>query len=391
MGKKDGANVMRQVYLDNAATTPLLPEVIEAVNDAMVHYANPSSLHSLGAGAEKLVRASRAEVAGLLDVKPAEIYFTSGGTEANNLAIKGLLARSGRRGRLITSRIEHPSVLAVFRELEREGWDVQYIPVDDGGSLSLAALEEALAEPVLLVSIMAVNNETGTVQPIKEIVNMVREKQPQAVIHCDAVQAPGKIPFSPKELGIDMVSLSAHKIHGPKGVGALFLARQGLIRALLEGGGQEGGLRSGTENVPGIAGFGRAAGLARDFQRGLDWVTRLRSRFEEGLADFSCRVISPSDGVPHILAVTFPGFRGEILLQALSKCGIYVSTGAACSGKKGHLSHVAGAMGLDEDSIHGLLRFSFSRLNTSDEIDYALGKLKQVLEDLAFVRGRRGH
>jgi cysteine desulfurase len=390
MVSKNGAMYMQQVYLDNAATTPLHPEVKDAVIEAMDLYANPSSLHRIGADAEKLVTSSRKEVAGLLNVSSGNLVFTSGGTEANNLAIKGLLARTGRKGRIITSAIEHPSVMEVMKSLDGQGWDVVTLPVDGRGRVVISAFEEALTQPTVLVSIMAVNNETGAVQPLEQIAKLVREKQPQALIHVDAVQAPGKLDFNPSRIGLDMVAVSAHKIHGPKGIGALYVARRDLLSPLLNGGGQEGALRSGTENVMGIAGFGRAAALARKHsQLWLSRVTDLRRQFTSGLVDVCCTIISPEDGAPHIIAVSFPGFRGEVLLQALSGYGVYVSTGAACSGKKGNMSHVAQALGLDEETSSGLLRFSFSALNTSEEIDFALAKIKQVLAELAFVRGRR--
>jgi cysteine desulfurase len=381
---------MQQVYLDNAATTPLHPEVMAAVNEAMIHFANPSSLHHLGAEAEKMVDRARAEVAGLMNVPPANLVFTSGGTEANNLAIKGVLANSKRRGRLLTSAIEHPSVLEVYRRLAAEGWEVVKIPVDEQGQVLVAALEEALAEPVLLVSIMAVNNETGVIQPLDTLVQIVKERQPQALVHVDGVQAFGKIGFTPARLGIDFATVSAHKIHGPKGIGALYLARRDLIRPLFDGGAQEGALRSGTENVLGIVGFGRAAVLARDeFEQRLYRVKELQAQLLKGLRELPCKVVSPAEAVPHIVAAAFPGFRGEILLQALSGHGVYVSTGAACSGKKGNLSYVAKEIGLDEETRIGLLRFSLSSVNTVAEIEYALAAINQVLADLAFVRGRR--
>ncbi len=381
---------MEQIYLDNAATTPLSPQVNAAITAAMTLYANPSSLHGLGLEAEKMVDAARENVARLLGVSPASLIFTSGGTEANNLAIKGFLARSRQRGRLVTSAIEHLSVLEVFKDLEQQGWEVLRLPVDAQGKVLLPALEEALAQPVQLVSIMAVNNETGAVQPLREIVSLIRAMQPQVCIHVDAVQALGKIPFHPAELGVNLASVSAHKIHGPKGAGALYADRRDLLLPLLRGGGQEGGLRSGTENVLGIIGFGRAAlEPAENLDANLTHVGKLRSQFLNGLRGLSCKVISPADGAPYILAVSFPGFRGEVLLQALSSHGVYVSTGAACSGKKGQLSHVAEAMGLDRETAGGLLRFSFSVFNTEAEIDYALHKIRQVLQELAFVQGRR--
>ena len=380
---------MRQVYLDNAATTPLYPQVIEAMKTALEQYGNPSSLHHLGAGAEQMLAEARGEIAKLLKVSPGNIIFTSGGTEANNLAIKGTLAGKNR-GILITSSIEHPSVLSVFARLEREGWKVLRLPVYGQGVVLLDKLEAALREPTALVSIMAVNNEIGTVQPLQDIVALVRARQPRAVIHVDAVQALGKIELEPARLGVDLMSVSAHKIHGPKGVGALYAARPDTLTPLLDGGGQEGGLRSGTENIPGIVGFGRAVMLTRqELARRTAKVARLRERFVQGLQELPCIVVSPARGVPHIVAVSFPGYRGEILLQALSGKGVYVSTGAACSGKKGNLSHVAEALGLDDETVTGMLRFSFSALNTEEEIDYALAMIRQVLAELAFIRGRR--
>lgn len=382
---------MKHVYLDNAATTPLHPQVKQAMSEAMDYFANPSSLHHLGAEVEKMLSHARAQVAGLLHASPGEIIFTSGGTEANNLAIRGSLARRERRGRLITTSIEHPSVLEVFRRLEMEGWDVQRIPVNSQGQIELGVLEAALQQQVALVSTMAVNNETGVRQPLAEVASMVKALQPQALLHIDGVQAPGKIDLDPARWGADLVSLSAHKIHGPKGVGALYVAHRDLLLPLWEGGGQEGGLRSGTENVMGIVGFGQAAGLVQEnFSQALQQVTAMRSRFVAGLEDLPCKIISSPQDVPHIIAVSFPGFRGEILLQALSGYGVYVSTGAACSGKKGNLSHVADALGLDKELSTGLLRFSFSAFNTIEEIEYALARIKQVLDELAFVRGRRG-
>lgn len=381
---------MKESYLDNAATTPLSPTVSEAISAALALYANPASLHRLGVEAEKQVDEARVRVARLLGVSPDSLVFTSGGTEANNLAIKGFLARSQQRGRLVTSSIEHPSVLEVFKELELHGWEVLRLPVDDQCQVQLSALEEALAQPVKLISIMAVNNETGALQPIKEIVDLVRAKQPGVCIHVDAVQALGKILVRPRELGVDLVSISAHKIHGPKGIGALYADRRDLLLPLLRGGGQEGGLRSGTENTLGIIGFGSGAREAEEnMAANQRHVTKLRGQFLQGLQDLPCRVISPAAGVPHIIAVSFPGFRGEVMLHALSAYGVYVSTGAACSGKKGQLSHVAEAMGLDRETAEGLLRFSFSALTTEDEVEYAVEKIRQVLDDLSFVR-RRG-
>lgn len=379
---------MNQVYLDNAATTPLLPQVSAAMAESLGQYGNPSSLHGLGVAAEQKVSAARKNVARLLGVSPGNLVFTSGGTEANNLALKGYLSRSQKRRTLVTSSIEHPSVLEVFQSLERLGWEVVYLPVDAQGKVKIAALEEALAEPVQLVSLMAVNNETGAVQPLAAAAAAIRKLQPEACFHVDAVQALGKIPFHPVEIGADLASFSAHKIHGPKGIGALYAKQFNLLRPIFNGGGQEGGLRSGTENVLGIIGFGQATKLAQ-VEENRERVAALRRHFLAGLQGLPCQVISPADAVPHILAVSFPGFRGEVLLQALSSRGVYVSTGAACSGKKGQLSQVAEAMGLSRELAEGMLRFSFSALNTEPEINYATECIRLAVQELAYVRGRR--
>lgn len=379
---------MEDIYLDNAATTPLHPQATKAMSWAMEEgFANPSSLHRLGVEIEAQLDKAREEVAGLLAVKPEGVFFTSGGTEANNLAIQGAL--NSNRGRLLVSAVEHPSVREVFRQLERRGHQVVWLQVNKKGVVDLEKLEAELNQPVQLVSIMAVNNETGTIQPLKEICPLVRKKQPRALIHVDAVQAPGKVDFSPLSLGVDLASVSAHKIHGPKGVGALYAVRPQLLTPLFFGGGQEGNLRSGTENTIGIIGFGAAAAVARRQRE--QWRQRLnelRQRFVAGLSDLGALIVSPADGSPHIVAASFPGHKGEVLLQALSEQGVYVSTGAACSGKKGNMSYVAEAMGLGRDAVHGMLRFSFSPLNTLEETDRALAALAGVLEQLAFVRGR---
>lgn len=381
---------MEQSYLDNAATTPLHPEVITAMTAALNHYGNPSSLHSLGVEATKEIAGAREDVARLLGATPDKIIFTSGGTESNNLAIRGFLSRFRRPGRIVASAIEHPSVAETFGELEGLGWEVIRLPVDSQGKVILSELAAALAKPVELVSIMAVNNETGAIQPLAEAVDLVRSLQPRACFHSDGVQGAGKISLrSSGEL--DLLSLSAHKIFGPKGAGALYVRKPELLSPLFKGGGQESGLRSGTENVLAITGFGRAARLAREnltiYQ---NRVIELKKYFLAGLGGLSCQIISPDDAVPHILAVAFPGFRGEVLLQALSAHRVFVSTGAACSGKKGEFGRIARAMGLSQEAADSMLRFSFSPFNTEDELDYALKKLREVLADLNYIKGRKG-
>lgn len=378
---------MDQIYLDNAATTPLHPQVRKTIAAALEEYfANPSSLHSLGLAVEEQLDKARSEVADLLAVDSNRIFFTSGGTEANNLAIQG----SNIRGRLLVSAVEHPSVREVFRHLEQQGHDVRWLAVDNRGVVDLNGLEHALDKPVQFVSVMAVNNETGSIQPLEQICRLVRAQSPDAIIHVDAVQALGKVAFAPETLGADLVSISSHKIHGPKGVGALYVSRPRLLHPLFMGGGQEGNLRSGTENTVGIIGFGAAAAVwhkqREQWQQGL---AEMRARFVAGLTRLGAQIISPPDGSSHILAASFPGHRGQVLLQALSERGVFVSTGAACSGKKGNLSYVAEAMALGDEVIRGMLRFSFSPLNTGDELDRALVALAEVLQELAFIRGRR--
>lgn len=381
---------MEQCYLDNAATTKVHPKVIAAMTAALDQYANPSSLHEPGAAAEQMIVGAREEVARLLAVKPDNLIFTSGGTEANNLAIMGFLAHSPQRGRLVTTAVEHPSVREVFAELANKGRDVVYLPVDRGGQVELAALAAALTEPVQLVSIMTVNNEIGTIQPLAEAVRLIRATQPRTCIHTDAVQALAKVDFAPAELGVNLVSVSAHKIHGPKGIGALYVDKQEMLSPLFRGGGQEGGLRSGTENVPGIVGFGCAARELRlNLAENIGALTRLRRQLISGLAALPCRVISPAAGAPHIVAAVFPGYKGEILVHALSARGVYVATGAACSGKRGKAGYVARAIGL-ESEWETMLRFSLSPFGSEAEIEYALNSLAAVLAELAFTRGRRG-
>lgn len=382
---------MEQAYLDNAATTPLHPKVITAMTASLSHYGNPSSLHSLGIEATKEIDGARENLARLLGVLRDNIVFTSGGTEANNLAIRGYLSHARRQGRIVTSTIEHPSVLEIFNELENSGWEVVRLPVDKQGKVVLAALTEVLAEPVELVSIMAVNNETGTIQPLAEAVSIVRALQPRACFHSDGVQGVGKIPLRPTSIGLDLLSLSAHKIFGPKGAGALYVRKPELLAPLFKGGGQENGLRSGTENVLAITGFGQAAQIVSEsFATFQNQVSKLNKQFRTGLQELSCQVISPEDAVANILAVVFPGFKGEVLLQALSAYRVFVSTGAACSSKKGEFGRIAQAMGLDKEAADSMLRFSFSPFNTEKELDYALRKLKEVLADLDYVRGRKG-
>ncbi|GFN22781.1 cysteine desulfurase family protein [Thermanaeromonas sp. C210] len=378
----------KTVYLDNSATTVALPEVVEAVKEALVSvYGNPSSLHGMGVAAERILRRARQEVAELLGVEAEEIYFTSGGTEANNWALRGLAYSLRRRGRhIITTEVEHASVLEACRGLEREGFSVTYLPVDSRGAVRLEALEDSLRDDTILVSIMSVNNELGTVQPLEEVARILATKGP-VLFHVDHIQGYGKVQLNLKKLNIAALSLSAHKIHGPKGVGALYLRRNLNMLPLLVGGDQERGLRAGTENVPGIAGFGVAASLARkSLPQSIEKMRRLKMQLAErlltGIPDAYINGPEPTSGAPHILNVSFPGLKAEVLVHMLEEKGIYVSTGSACHSRRQNSSHVLQALGLPKDRIDGSIRISFSRLNTDEEVEEAARAICECVAEL---------
>jgi cysteine desulfurase len=390
---------IREVYLDNSATTRPLPEVVGAVVDALENnYGNPSSLHRKGVEAGRVVTRAREAVAASLGVAPAEIVFTGAGSEAVNLAIKG--ARPGKRGRhVITTAVEHPAVLNACAQLKEQGIEVTVLPVDAAGVVDPERLAAELRDDTYLVSIMYVNNEVGAVQPLVEIAAVIgaaRKAGRRLLWHVDAVQAYGKLPLRPRELGVDLLSISAHKVHGPKGVGALYVAPHTPLQPLVAGGGQEWGLRSGTENVPGIAGFGVAAEMiAREGHLAADRLRPLKKRLVEGiLAAVPGAVLNgPACDkenlrcAPHIANISFPGLRGEILVHSLEGRGIYVSTGSACSSGKKPGSHVLQAMGLKEDVVEGAIRFSLSITNTEEEIDYAVENTAAVVEELRALYG----
>lgn len=373
---------MELVYLDNSATTKPHKSVIDEVAQCMeMYFANPSSAHRLGIEAEKKVKEARAEVSRLIGALPREIVFTSGGSEANNTAILGMAAKGGH---IITSGIEHPSVIRLLESMEETGCEVTYLGVDSRGLVKLDQLEASIKDNTRLVTIMHVNNEIGSIQPIAEIVRIVREKSRKARIHIDAVQSAGKLDLDVKKLDIDMLSLSAHKFHGPKGIGALYIKSGLILKPLIFGGGQESGVRSGTENLPGISGFGVAAAAAlEDKQKKAEQVHMIKSRFIERLAEISGITInSPMDGshIDNILNVSFGGVKGEVLLHALEDYKIYVSTGSACSSRQsGHRNYVLPALGLKECDVEGAIRFSFSYANTLEEVDYTIEALKKIL------------
>ena len=366
------------IYLDNSATTRPYPQVTEAVTRVMTEdFGNPSTLYTLGLDAEKTVKAARKSVAKSIGASEQEVYFTSGGTESDNTAIFGAWEARKKQGRrIITTAVEHPAVLKCFEALKSKGADVVILPVSRDCSLDIDAFRAVLTEETVLVSVMHVNNETGAVFPIEQIaaeLDAFAKKQgcKKPLLHSDCVQSYGKLSLDVRKLGVDMLSISGHKIHGPKGIGSIFVKKGIHIPSFIYGGGQESGFRSGTENVPGIAGLGIAAELIKPGPFAVR--DTLRELILNSIPDV--RVNSPENGCSSVLNVSFLGCRAEVLLHQLEQDGIYVSTGSACSSKdKG--SHVLSAMGLSPEEIEGAIRFSFCRENTDEEMQYVTEKLK---------------
>ena len=372
-------------YLDNSATTRPYDAVTETVARVMKEqYGNPSSLHRLGIGAEKEVKGAREAIAETLRATPGEIYFTSGGTESNNLAIRGACAVS--RGRqIITTPLEHPATMNTLSHLKKKGWRVDVIPVDETGVIKLSAFESMITPDTGLVTAMLVNNEIGSVQPISQMSKILRKKNPRALFHVDVVQGYCKVPCDVKDLGVDMVSISGHKIHGPKGVGVLYIKKGTRLAPILFGGGQQDNLRPGTENVPGIAGLGVAAKLChRNMQESVPRMELLRKRLEQGILDRipNVRINTPKNCAPHILNVSFDGVRSEVVLHSLENSEIYVSSGSACSSHKKEPSYVLTAIGTPRRLIDGSIRFSLSEMTTKEDIDVTLEVLTTIIANL---------
>jgi cysteine desulfurase len=384
---------MKRIYMDHAATTPLAPEVLEAMIPYFSQrYGNPSSLHSFGREAREAVEEARAEVAALLNAEPSEIYFTSGGTESDNLAIKGIARRNRKKGRhIITSSIEHPAVLEVCRSLTREGFEVTYLPVTKEGLVEVGAVEEAVCEDTILISIMHANNEIGTIQPLEEIGRLAREKE--IYFHTDGVQTAGKIPVDVRSLGIDAFSISAHKLYGPKGAGALFIRKGVRIESIQQGGGHERGMRSGTENVPGIAGLGMAARIAKENMA--EESERMRS-LRDRMSGWVLKNIEgswlnghPDKRLPSNLNFGFRYIEGESLLLHLDALGIAASTGSACSSKKLAASHVLSAIGLSPVDSHGSLRITLGMENSEEDVDRACRAIFDSVKRLREISAMR--
>ena len=381
-----------KVYLDNSATTAMAAEVVEAVLPYFSEeMGNAQSVHSFGQRAKAAVEKARREVAALINALPAEIVFVSGGTEADNLAIRGIAEAHGDHGRhIITTRIEHPAVLAMCEALEAAGYRVTYLPVSRGGIVSVADLRQAISDDTVLISVMLANNETGTIQPIEEISAVVTEARTRGLdhlhFHTDAVQAVGKVGVDVKRLGVDLLALSGHKIHGPKGIGALYVRKGTRLKKLLYGGHHERDRRAGTENVPGIVGLGRAAELARaQLDERIGRMRELRDYLEQQLISRFPGVRINGDTqkrLPNVSNMSFEGVDGESLLIALDLKGIAVSTGSACASGSLEPSHVLQALGLTRDEVRGSLRFSLGAYTTRDEIAYAVSVVTETLTRL---------
>ncbi|MBD5461254.1 MAG: cysteine desulfurase [Lachnospiraceae bacterium] len=374
-----------EIYLDNSATTRVFPEVAEWMTEIMCgHYGNPSSMHHKGVESEQYIRYASETLARLLKVSEKEIYFTSGGTESDNLALIGCALANYRAGRhLITTQVEHPAVLQTMKYLEDQGFRVTYLPVDNTGRISIEDLRKAIRQDTILVSIMYTNNEIGTLQPIAEAGSLIKRMNPAALLHVDAVQGFGKERIYPKRLGVDLLSTSSHKIHGPKGVGFLYVGERVKIRPIMYGGGQQRNLRSGTENVPGIAGMAKAAEMVyAHLDEDTDRLYLLKERFVRGLSkleDVTVNGPEGRDGAPHIVSVSVRGIRSEVLLHALEDKGIYVSAGSACSSNKPQSSATLRAIGLEKELLGSTVRFSMSIFTTQEEIDYTLSVLYDIV------------
>lgn len=388
---------MRQVYLDNSATTPIKGDVLKEMLPFLTeHFGNASSLYTPGLVARRALDEAREKVAALINAKANEVYFTGCGSESDNWVLKGVASSLKNKGNhIITTVTEHPAMLRTCEYLEKNGYEVTYLGIDDQGRLNPAELEAAIKDTTILVSIMMVNNEIGTIHPIKELADIA--KKHGVLFHTDAVQALGNVPIDVKDLGVDFLSMSAHKIYGPKGVGGLYIRRGAKLGTLIFGGGQESGKRAGTENVAGIVGFGKAAELAlNSLDEHIKHSTEIRNYLAEKLtAEIPDVIINGSmdNRHPGNLNVTFKYIEGESILIQLDACGICISTGSACSSKSLKPSHVLSALGVPVELIHGTVRFSVGDFTTKEDIDYTVECTKKVvawLRDLSPLSPKKG-
>jgi cysteine desulfurase len=376
---------MKTIYFDNNATTKVADEVFEEIKPYFCDlYGNPSSMHTFGGQVGIKIREAREKTAALLGCDPAEIIFTGGGTESDNTAIKGTLAAHPNRRKVITTRVEHPAVLSVCRDLENQGYTLVELSVDKKGRLDLSELESQLDDNTAIVTIMFANNETGTVFPVEKIAEMVKAKG--IVFHTDAVQAVGKIPINLAKNKIDLLSLSGHKLHAPKGVGILYVRKGTRLAPFMLGGHQEGGRRAGTENVPGIIGLGRACELAmQNFDQENKKVKSLRDKLEKGILAKcpDCMVNGDTENrLPNTANISFEFIEGESILLMLDRFGICASSGSACTSGSLEPSHVLRAMGIPYTAAHGSIRFSLSRYNTEEEVDFTVEKIPPIISRL---------
>ncbi|MBR1628259.1 MAG: cysteine desulfurase [Lachnospiraceae bacterium] len=384
-----------EAYLDNAATTQCLPEAAEEMQRVLLEdFGNPSSLHTKGMHAEEYLKKARKTIAKTLKAQEKEIVFTSGGTESNNLAIFGTARAKRRQGRrILSTQIEHPSVYNPMVALQEDGFETSFLPVDKEGLLSLEHLEAMVSEETILVSIMHVNNEIGSIEPIEEAARIVHQKAPKAIFHVDGVQSYGKLALVPKKMGIDLLSVSGHKLHGPKGSGFLYIREGVYILPILYGGSQEAGFRSGTENVPAIAGLSVAVDqmfASREAHQA--HLSQLKRRLLEHIAGIEGVVLNSSaseeNSAPHITSISVPGVRAEVMLHALEDKGVYVSSGSACSSNKATKSRTMVSIGASEEEMESAIRFSFSYKTTMEEVDYAAAVLRELVPVLKKFKRR---
>ncbi len=384
-----------EIYLDNSATTMVRPEVAKLMYEIMTKdYGNPSSMHIKGVQAERYLREAKEIFAGILKVSEKEIFFTSGGTEGDNMAIIGAALAGRRRGKhIITTVIEHPAVLESCAFLEKNGFEVTYLPVNAAGQVEPDTLKASLRDDTILVSVMYVNNEIGAIEPVSELGRIIKEYNKDILFHVDAVQAFGKFRIHPYKENIDMLTMSSHKIHGPKGVGAIFIKDKTKIQPIALGGGQQKGMRSGTENVPGIAGMAMAAKELYDkFDEDVNRLYELKEYFVmeiTGIEGATVNGLTGRDSAPHVVSVSFDGItKSEVLLHALEDKGIYISSGSACSSNKPSLSSTLKAIGVKNDLLYATLRFSFSVFTTKEELEYTINAVKELLPVLRKYRPR---
>ena len=383
-----------EAYFDNSATTRVLDSVKDAVVNAMtVDYGNAAARHMKGVEAERLIKEARAEIAKSLKVQEKEILFTSGGTESNNTALIGAAFANQRAGKhLITTGVEHASIYNTMEFLREQGFEITYLPVDSYGCISLEELAQAVREDTILVSVMYVNNEIGAVEPVEEISKVIKAKNPKTLFHVDAIQAYGKYVIRPKKQEIDLLSVSGHKIHGPKGVGFLYIDEKAKVRPILFGGGQQKGMRSGTENVPGCAGLGAAVReVYRDHEAKIEKLYQIRERLIAGLKELPGVTINGHEGrenAPQIVSASFEGVRSEVLLHALEDRGVYVSSGSACSVNHPGVSGTLKGIGVKKELLDSTIRFSFGLFNEPEEANYCLEVLRELLPVLRRYRAK---